>query len=160
MYNCFITESDKCYFYLLNPSTIYCYRGDGILWNENLNKFSESQNQITKSEYITIKALESPIECAISGLNGAFYKVHEMQDVIFARKEGEYILKFLNSEKQVRKFKVCSGRGYFIINSEKCIDMESNSVLPLFEGEDDIEIEANNHETLLKKRELMLKSQS
>ncbi len=158
--NCFITESEtyKCYFYLLNPSSVYSYRGNGVLWNETLNQNTVSQNQQTNPGYITIKALDSSIECAISGFNGAYYRVNELQFVNFARQEGQYILRMYDNNRNIRRFKVNSGKGYYVINSEKCIDMDTNSYLPLYDGEDEIEREAKNYEIYDRERNLLLQS--
>lgn len=160
-YNCFIydEENSLSYFYLLNPSENYCYKGEGKIFNESSNKFhsSKSQEKINSGEnHICIKALEKPIECAISGLNGAYYKINEQQHVVFAREEGSYILKFKNLEGNFMKYKVASGRLYYVINAEKCIDMENNNVLPLYDGEDEIEKEAKEHEEYLRQREILL----
>jgi predicted RNA-binding protein YlxR (DUF448 family) len=70
--------------------------------------------------------------------------------------EGNYILKFYDSQKNIRKFLVYPGRGYYVINSEKCIDMETNTVLRAYDGNDNIADEAVDFELLLKERNELL----
>lgn len=102
--------------------------------------------------------MESNIECALSGLNGAYYNIHALQFVNFARPEGQFILRFFDSKKNLRRFKVNSGRGYYVINSEKCIDMETNTVLMNYEGNDGIDEEAKSYEVYNKQRAALLDS--
>ena len=156
-FSCFINDYINTYFYLLNPSTIYCYKGEGKLWNENLKKYYEKKNNKISGDYISVRALNNSIDCAISGLNGVYYKIDEMQHVNFARPEGDYILKFKDINNIFRQYKVRSGREYYVVNSESCIDTENNLVLPQFKGDDEIEKEAQSHKLLLKEREKMLK---
>jgi hypothetical protein len=149
--NCYLLESEsqRSYFYLLSPSTVYCYRGNGILWNETLNQITESQNIEKRPGYIIIKSLIN-IECAISGFDGANYQVNQNHNIVyFSRTDGGYILRILDSNGNLRRFKVNSGRCYCVINTERCIDMDTNSVLPLYEGQDEIELEARNFEALV-----------
>ena len=149
---CYIIDHAHCYFYILNHSNDYIYKGEGKLWNETLGSYNESQTERTKPGYVMIKALESGIECAVSGLNGANYNIHEFQHVYFARSEGDHILRFLNNSNKIMRYQVKSGRGYFVINSEKCVDMETNRELPLFLGQDVIEMEAKHHFNFIKER--------
>ena len=137
---CYIieTETQKCYFYDINSYNFYFYEGNGLLWNANLNKFTESKRQELRSDSIGIKVFGSSVECGVSGKNGAFYTFNEsMYFNYFSRKSGEYLLRIYDSNRILRKFKVNSGGCYYIINSEKCVNIESNLFLPLYEIEDE-----------------------
>jgi len=139
----------------LNNTQNYTYEGQGMLRNEDTNSYVESQTEKIKPNYIMIKALESGVNCAISGLHGQNYRIHELQHVYFARARGEHILHFRNnSSNKLLRFLVQTGRGYFIVDSSKCIDMETNMDLPLYENEDDenvIEYEAKVYNDFIKR---------
>jgi hypothetical protein len=51
-------------------------------------------------------------------------------------------------DKNLRKFLVNSGELYYVINSEKCVNAETNLLLPLYFGEDEIEVEAEKYRKL------------
>lgn len=125
-----------------------------MLKNESINHYVESQTEKVKPGYITVKALESSTECAISGLNGAYYKIDEYQHVYFNRKDGNYILQF-NDRNKVNRYIVKSGKGYFIVNSKKLIEMENDVEVREYENKDDlnlIEQEAEAHSNFIKRR--------
>lgn len=154
-------QIENCYFYILNHSTKYIYEGNGRLINETTNSYVESQTERNKPGYIMIKALESGVECALSGLNGANYRIHELQHVYFTRSEGYHILQFRNNLGKRLRFRVQSGRGYFIVNSERCVEMESNKDLPVYENKEDmnmIELEAKVHNDFINQRNDLLKT--
>ena len=92
----FENYNGNCYFYILNTSHNFTYEGDGMLKNNTLNKYVETQTEKINPGYIMIKALESGVECALSGLNGANYWINELQHIYFERPNGDYILEFKN----------------------------------------------------------------
>ena len=153
-------HSDICYFYILNNSNRFTYEGKGMMRNDHTNEYVESQTEKTKPGYITVKALESPTECAISGLNGAYYKLDELQHVYFTRNEGNYVLQFRDRNRLLR-FIVKSGKGYFIVNSNRLVEMESNFDVKEYDNRDDlnlIEMEALKHnEFIQRKRDINAK---
>jgi hypothetical protein len=134
--NLYENYNGNCYFYILNTTHNFTYEGRGLLKDITLNKYVECQTEKIKPGYIMIKALESGVECAVSGLNGAKYWINDFQHVYFERPDGSYILEFRNSLNKILRFSVKSGRGYFIINSSRCIEMETNLDLPLYENKD------------------------
>jgi hypothetical protein len=122
----------NCYFYILDHSSSYSYSGEGVLYNETTRQYVQTQTESLKPGYIMIKALESGVECALSGLNGAYYRINELQHVYFTRAEGDYILQFRNNKNEVQRYLLKSGRGYFIVNSSGVVDMETNQQVPLY----------------------------
>lgn len=149
---------NACYFYILNHSekTKYQYEGQGMLRNLSNDTYVESQTEKIKPGYIVIKSLESETECAISGLNGQYYKINDFQHVYFSRNEGKYILQLRNKDsKKPLRFLVQSGRGYFVVNNQRVLDMVSNMDLIQYQNEDNlnmIEMEAETHREFIKQR--------
>jgi hypothetical protein len=132
-----------------------------MLKNETLNCYVESQTEKTKPGYVTVKALESGVTCALSGLHGQDYRIHELQHVYFARSEGTHILEFKNNYGNKLRYLVESGRGYYIVNSGKVVEMERNRELNPYVNEKDtdiIEREARIHYDFQEKRRNMLRT--
>ena len=132
-----------------------------MLRNETLKNYVETQTERTKPGYVMVKALESGVVCALSGLNGENYRIHELQHVYFTRSEGNHILEFRNNSNKKMRYMVESGRGYYIVNSEKLVDMERNRELSVYYNEKDegtIEMERRNHEEFVLKRSDLLRT--
>lgn len=148
------TKSKKVYFFNLNAANEYVYRGNGSVTNKKDNSQITPLRQEKAAGFVTIKSVDSIFECAVSGLNGAIHKFDEYKcSVTFSRPDGEYVLRVYDADanRTLRKFKVNGGEVYSIIKAELCVNMSTNSIVPLFTGEDQIAAEAKRYEALVTK---------
>lgn len=83
-------------------------------------------------------------------------RIHELRHVYFLRERNdEYVMRvrYVNDRSgRVFRYKVRSGRAYFVLNRNRVVDMETNLELPLYEGEDYIDAEAKRHNDFVESR--------
>ena len=133
-YQCFVVDTDSfTYGFIILGGGTYIYQGQGKLWDNDRGALAEEDDlNLSTPGYVIVKAFRCNVQVTLTGGNDNSFDINQNQYVRFARKEGNYILKFSDLKGDEKRYLVTSSRSYYIYNSGSCIDKDSNVLLPLY----------------------------